>query len=171
LAGILLAFVLAAPSAAEPFSSDTYGFSADFPAAPVIHPEQDAVRDANGRVVSRTVLVQAGTPHVYSAVVVVETFEGPLPEPPDRILTESRDACLKGWSMTITDSAPETLDGHKALLFHYVHTSGHGGGAGIVAVTEGEKPRVYILFTMATPKADDATLAALERMVGSFHIR
>jgi hypothetical protein len=167
---LLLTGLLALAQVSFAGSFDALGFSADFPAAPVIHPEQDGARDAAGRPLSKAVLVQAGVAHQWSAVVVVETFDGPLPSSVDTILVANRDNSLAGWNMKLTASNPILQDGHKALVFRFAHPGGRGGGAGIVAVREGERPRVYLLFTMYTPKAEADIPAALERMVGSFHI-
>ena len=165
-----LVFFFALWSAAFAESFDTLGFSAEFPAVPVVHPQQDGSRDAQGRVLSKTVLVQAGIAHVYSAVVVVETFQVPHALDIDETLIANRDGCLKGWNATLTASDPMVLDGHRALLFRYLGAGGRGGGAGIVAVVEADAPRVFVLFTMVTPKADRELVDALERMVRSFHI-
>ena len=167
-ATLVLLFALWSAASAEPF--DALGFSAEFPAPAIVHPEQDGARDAQGHVLSKAVLVQAGIAHVYSAVVVVETFQVPHRLDIDETLIADRDSCLKGWNATITASDPMVLDGHRALLFRYLGPGGRGGGAGIVAVVEADAPRIYVLFTMATPKADRKLVEALERMVGSFHI-
>lgn len=170
-AGAFLMLLVCAAAGAAPFASDELGFSADFPEAPAVQAPQDASHDADGNVLSRAVVVQAGRAHVYSAVVVVETFLKPHTLDIDKTLIANRDGCLQGYEgMTITASDPVLQDGHRALRFRYAGPHGHGGGAGIVAVVEGETPRIYVLFGMRTPKADPETVAAMERWVESFHI-
>jgi len=163
LLAALVAFLMIFPAAfGENFVSNKLGFTADFPAPPVVGEPQDGSE-------SVTVAVKAEVSGVYTAMVTVESYKQPA-----RVGASDMQAMIKIFAAqldaTISDSKPGKIDGYKARFFTYKRSDGNATGRGIIVVVPAKRPRIYQVFSMYTPSASEDEIAALDRFLASFHL-
>jgi hypothetical protein len=173
IAAVASVVLLLLPAAAlgETYTSEEFGFTADFPAAPVVGQPQGSEKDGNGNFISTSVSFTAAEQGVYAAIVSVESYSVPVKLDIDASLAVQRDSFVKGLNASVSSSAPGKQDGHPALFFSY-DTPGHSMvGDGIVAYVETDKPRSYIVVTMETAATPVARTADLDRFLRTFHIK
>ena len=170
LAGLCLCLL---PNAAfgEVFTSDQYGFSADFPAPPAVGKPQGSETDAKGNFISTSVITKTQVNGIYTAMVTVESYVVPMKvEPSSTLLAMSRSFAAQ-LDATITSSKAGRLDGHRARFFSYEARDHSSSGKGVVVLVQAKKPRSYMVLSMHTSLASEGEIAALDKFIASFHVR
>lgn len=172
IAAVASVVLLLLPAAAlgETYSSDQYGFTADFPVAPTVGQPKGSEKDGNGNFISTAVDFTAAEGGVYAALISVESYVVPTKLDITQALAIQRDNLAKGLNASVSASDPGTQDGHPALFFSYDTPDHSAAGSGIVAYVETDKPRGYIVVTMRTPSTSAAQIADLDRFLKTFHI-
>jgi hypothetical protein len=155
----------------ETYSSDHLGFTAEFPAAPIVGDPQGAESDAKGRFISTSVIVKTQVMGVYTAMVTIDSYSVPMQiEPSSTLLAMSRSFAAQ-LDATITSTKAGKLDGNRARFFTYETRDHSSTGKGVVVVVQAKKPRTYMAVSMHTSLASDSDVAALESFIASFHVK
>ncbi len=171
LAAFACLSVISLAANGQPFSSDQYGFTAEFPADPVVGQPQAAETNAHGKVISHSVMIQTQVMGVYTAMVTVESYIVPTRINTGKRLAAMPRSFVSGLDAVLTSSKPGRLDGHRARFFTY-KTRGHvSSGRGIAVVVPGRLPRTYLVLTNHTSLASDGEVAALDRFITSFQLK
>ncbi len=173
IAAVASVVLLLLPAAAlgETYTSEEFGFTADFPAAPAVGQPEGSEKDGNGNFISTSVSFTAAEQGVYAAIVSVESYSVPAKLDIDAALVIQRDSLVKGLNGSVSSSKPGKQDGHPALFFSYDTPDHSMVGDGVVAYVETEKPRSYIVVTMQTPETSATRIADLDRFLRTFHIK
>lgn len=164
-AGLL--FVSAA--SAETFVSNKYGFTADFPVAPVVGAERNSETTDAGKVISRSVEIKAESTGVYTALVTVDSYIVPTKIDAASTLRTMVKMFVVQLDARATSSKPSKLDGFPARYFSYETPNHNTAGSGVAVIVHGKLPRIYLVVTMHTSMASPDEVAALEKFVKSFH--
>lgn len=163
--------VLSVSAGAQPFSSDQYGFSAEFPGEPAVGRPQSAETDAKGKVIANSVMVQSQVMGVYTAMVTVESYIVPTKIDIGTTLAAMPKLFVDQLDAVMTSSKPGKLDGHRARFFSYETRDHASSGKGIAVVIPGKLPRTYLVLTNYTSIASEENKAALDRFITSFHVK
>jgi hypothetical protein len=169
VSGLILLFSSAAFG--ESFTSDRYGFSADFPDKPTIGEPRGSETDAKGNFISTTVIIQTGVQGFYTAMVTVDSYVVPTAIDTPSTLRAMVTSFVSELDGTATSSRPGKLDGYRARFFTYDTPNHTAAGKGIAVVVPGKKPRTYLVLTMRTPLATDDEIADLDKFIASFHVK
>lgn len=164
-AGLL--FVSAA--SAETFVSNKYGFTADFPVAPVVGAEQNSETNDAGKVISRSVEIKAESTGIYTALVTVDSYIVPTKVDVASTLRTMIKMFVVQLDARATESKPTKLDGFPARTFSYKTPDHATAGNGVAVIVPGKLPRIYFVVTMHTAMASPAEIATLDKFVASFH--
>jgi len=170
LAGLCLSLLPLAASG-ETYTSDQYGFSAEFPAEPVAGKPQGAETDAKGKFISNSVMFKTQVMGVYTAMVTVESYTVPMNINSSSRLQMMAQIFAADYGGRVTSSTPGKLDGHRARFFSYEKPDHSSGGNGVVVVVQDKLPRAYMAVSMHTSLASEGDIAALDKFVASFHVK
>src|SRR5215472_6246478 len=142
VAALLLAPSLApSPAAAEMYSSNDTGFSADFLADPDISPPRPSEKDDDGNIESNTITYSAGQPGNYYSAVTVDTFLAPTPIDVASSLARERDTFANSFG-SVTSSRTDTFQGSPAVFFTFANDDGTQAGRGMVVILDQPTPRI-----------------------------
>jgi len=165
----LLLFPVA--SHAESFTSDKYGFTADFPVPPTVGEPKGSAADNQGNFISTMVMFSAQQPGATSSLVTVDTYAVPRKLNVAATLKAMRNDFIRGLEAKIVSSDPGTRDGHQALFFTYEARDHTAAGSGIAIIVPRKKPRTYFVVNMHTPTASAEQIVAVDAFLASFHIK
>jgi hypothetical protein len=168
-ASLALLMVVSSAALAENFVSNKFGFSANFPTSVVAGEPQPSETDDTGKYISNVVTIKAEMPGTYTALVTVDMYVKPA-----KIDASAARAMINVFAAQldakVTSSKPGVVDGYKARFFSYESRDKTAAGNGIVVIVGSKKPRVYQVFTMHTPQASAADIAALDAFLKSFQL-
>ncbi len=164
-------FLLSAPAFGETFTSEEYGFTAEFPARPTVGPPQGSETDSKGNFISTSVMIKTQVLGVYTAMVTVDSYLVPLKIDPSSTLLAISRSFVAQLDATTTSSKPGRLDGYRARFFSYDTADHSASGKGIVVIVPAKKPRTYLVLTMHTSAASADEIAALDKFLDSFHVK
>jgi hypothetical protein len=169
-AGLALCVFVAAAASGEPFVSNKYGFSVDFPMTPEVGTPQASETDDSGKPISNITIIKSEMGGVYTAMVTVEVYNRPTPID----VGSTMQAMVKGFvaqlDATLKSNKPGKLGDYRARYFSYATPDGSATGRGMVVIVPAKKPRTYIVVTMYTPSATPEDKAALEKFFASFQL-
>ncbi len=165
-----LALLVAAPAEADPYASNDYAFTSDFPNPPAVGTPAPSEKDAAGNVLSMSVMINGSQQGVYFAGVGVDTFTTPTVVDVAASLTMERDNYVKAFGASLLESHVATLDGQQAVFFTYEKTDHGAKGRGIIIVVPSKLPRVYVVAVAYAADAPQDELDMLNRFVDSFHL-
>ncbi len=170
-AGAAVAAVLLAPwpAVAEPYSSSDFGFSADFLSDPEISPPRPSERDDAGHVESNAVTYSAGEPGDYYSAVTIDSFVVPTPIDVAGSLASERDTFARSFG-SITSSRTDTFEGLPAVFFTFANDEGTQAGRGMVVISAGATPRIYLVTMVHKDSTPQATVDALNSFIDSFRV-
>jgi hypothetical protein len=163
--------LLLVPAWADPFVSDQYHFTADFPAPPTVGTPQGSETDERGNFISTSVMIQTQVQGVYTAMVTVDNYVVPLKIDTPSLLLAMAHSFVDELNAKTTASKSGKLDGYRARFFSYDTPDHSKAGKGIVVIVPGKKPRTYLVVTMYTPLASQDEIAALDSFIASFHTK
>ena len=156
---------------AESFTSDKYGFTADFPVPPTVGEPKGSVADNEGNFISTMVMFSAHEPGTTSSLVTVDTYAVPTKLNVAATLKAMRNDFIRGMEAKIVSSDPGMRDGHQALFFTYDTRDHSAAGSGIAIIVLRKKPRTYLVVNMHTPAAAAEQIVAVDAFLASFHIK
>jgi hypothetical protein len=156
---------------AESFTSDKYGFSADFPVSPTVSEPKGSEIDNEGNFIATMVMFSAHEPGTTSALVTVDSYAVSKKLNIAATLKAMRNDFIRGMEAKIVSSDPGTRDGHQALFFTYDTRDHSAAGSGIVIIISRKKPRTYLVVNMHTPAASAEQIVAADAFLASFHIK
>ena len=165
----LLLYPVAAHAAS--FTSDKYGFTADFPVPPTVGEPKGSETDNEGNFVATMVMFTAQEPGATSALVTVDTYAVPTKLNAAATLKAMRNDFIRGMEAKIVSSDPGMRDGHQALFFTYQARDHTAAGSGIAIIVPRKKPRTYLVVNMHTPAASADQIVAVDAFLASFHIK
>jgi len=170
LAGLCLC-LLPGPASGEPFSSEQYGFTADFPATPAVGTPQPSETNAQGKVIAKSVIIETRIMGVYTAMVTVDDYLVPMKLSPSVTLSAMTQGFVAQLDARITSAKFGRVDGHRARFFNYRTNDRASSGKGVIVVVQSRKPRTFIVVSMHTSLASDDDIAALNKFIASFHVK
>jgi hypothetical protein len=168
-AGLVCLMLASSAALADNFVSNKFGFSANFPGTVDVSEPQPSETDDSGKSISNMVTIKSQMPGTYTAMVTVDMYFKPA-----KIDASAARAMINVFAAQldakVTSSKPGVVDGYKARFFSYESRDKTAAGNGIVVIVGSKKPRVYQVFTMHTPQASAADIAALDAFLKSFQL-
>lgn len=168
IAACALVVLLPTTASGETFSSDQYGFSAEFPAEVTVGDPQGSETDAKGNYVSKSVIIQSRVMGVWTAMVTVDTYTVPRKIDTNSALATMPKMFAAQLDATITSSKPGKVGPYKARFFSYQTNDKNSAGKGIMIVVPTAKPRTIQVLTSHTNLASEQNIADLEKFLSSF---
>jgi hypothetical protein len=163
--------LVAAGASGQTYSSDQYGFTAEYPAEPAVGVSQGGETGAKGKFISNSVIIQARVLGVWTAMVTVESYTVPRKIDAGSTLAAMPKLFASQLDATLTSSKPGKVDGYKARFFTYQTRDKATMGNGIAIVVPSAKPRTYLVLTSRTSIASDQNVADLDKFIASFHLK
>lgn len=170
LAGLCLC-LLPGMASGEPFASEQYGFTADFPATPIVGKPRPSETNDRGKVIAKSVIIKTQIMGVYTAMVTVDSYIVPTKLNTSATLSAMTQGFAAQLDARITSSRFGRVDGHRARFFNYRTSDRASSGKGVIVVVQSRKPRTYMVLSMHTSLASDDDVAALNKFVASFHVK
>lgn len=163
-----LVCLLPTRASGETFTSDLYGFTAEFPAEVTVGSPQGSERDAKGNYIAKSVIIQSRVMGVWTAMVTVDTYTTPHKIEANSTLTMMPKMFTAQLDATITSSKPGMVGPYKARFFSFQANDKSTSGKGIMIVVPTAKPRTYQVLTSHTSLASPENIADLEKFLTSF---
>lgn len=170
LAGLCLC-LLPGMASGEPFTSEQYGFTADFPAPPVVGKPQPSETNAHGKVIAKSVIIETRIMGVYTAMVTVDDYIVPTKIDASTTLLAMTRGFAAQLDARISSSRSGRVNGHRARFFNYRTNDHSSSGKGVIVIVQSKKPRTFMVLSMHTSLASDDNIAALDKFVASFHVK
>jgi len=166
------AFVSMLPMKAsgEAFTSEQYGFTAEFPADVTVGDPQGSETDAKGNFIAKSVIIQSRVLGVWTAMVNVDTYGVSRKIDAGSTLAMMPKMFAAQLDATITSSKPGKVGVYNARFFSFSTPDNGTTGQGIVVVVPSAKPRTYQVLVTHTGLASPENIAGLQRFLNSFQI-
>jgi hypothetical protein len=167
------AFVCLLPTSAsgETFTSDQYGFTAEFPADVSVGDPQNSETDAKGNTIAKSVIIQSRVLGVWTAMVTVDSYTVPRKIDAGNALAMMPKMFAAQLDATVTASKPGKVGPYKARFFSFQTLDKSTLGKGIIVVVPAAKPRTYQVLTTHTGLASAQNIAELDKFLASFQIK
>lgn len=171
IAACALLCLLPMKASGETFTSEQYGFTAEFPAEATVGDPQGSEADAKGNYISKSVIVQSRVMGVWTAMVTVETYSVPRKIDAGTTLAMMPKMFAAQLDAIVTSNKPGKVGPYKARFFSYQTRDKSASGKGIMIVVTSAKPRTYQVLTSHTSLASDQNIADLETFLTSFQVK
>lgn len=163
--------LMASQAGAETFSSDAYGFSADFPGVVEVGQPQGAETDAKGNFISKSVIIQSRVMGVWTAMVTADLYTVPRKIDAGTTLTMMPKMFAAQLDAVITSNKPGKVGAYNARYFSFQTADQVTKGKGITVIVPSAKPRTYQVLVTYTGLASEENIAELEKFLASFQIK
>jgi|WetSurMetagenome_2_1015567.scaffolds.fasta_scaffold452667_2 hypothetical protein len=171
IAACALIILLPAKANGETYTSEQYGFTAEFPAAVTVGDPQGSETDARGKAISKSVIIQSRVMGVWKAIVTVDTYTVARKIDTGSALLTMPKMFAAQLDATITSSKSGKVGPYRARFFTYASNDKSSSGKGIVIVVPSAKPRTFQVLTSHTSLASPENIADLEKFLASFQPR
>lgn len=163
--------LLPVKAAGEPYASEQFGFTAEFPAEVTVGDSQGSETDAKGNYIAKSTIIQSRVMGVWTAMVTVDAYTVARKIDAGATLTMMPKMFAAQLDATVTSNKPTKVGTYNARVFTFATHDQSTSGKGIVVVVPSAKPRTYQVLITHTSLASPENIADLEKFLASFQVK
>lgn len=171
IVAVALIGLLPVKASGETFTSEQYGFSADFPGIVEVGQPQGAETDAKGNFISKSVIIQSRVMGVWTAMVTADLYTAPRKIDAGTTLTMMPKMFAAQLDAVISSNKPGKVGTYNARYFSFQTVDRATKGKGITVIVPSAKPRTYQVLVTYTGLASEENIAELDKFLASFQIK